>query len=532
MKQGKNHVSWNENPPQSAAQVVAEEKARNDTSSDSDGIGSPPRINKTAAVTSSAEYEEMKKKLERLKEEERRVDRYLDFLKEQAAVYNGHQPPTREQAACLPPGVRSVSDHMYVRFKDITAMPVYSSETVIGIRAPTGTALEVPDPDQGMKAGSRRFEMYLSSKGADGPDQKEVNGKGEPINVYLVQPRADQQNKGGRGRQGGFVQETPPSERGPPQSGEHRKLASTEPHSEAPRQLPPPFGQPPHRPGEPPYGYGMPPPNRGGDWGYGPGRPPYASQDRSLRKDAGGPGGPPGLPPPGGPPPYPGGPYADPSWGPPPFAGYGQPPPGYHPPGSRQPRPGSQHSPDSKKHAHPKDRSDREEPRSTSNRAREEYSSSRQYPPHHEGPPGREAGGPPRSDIHASPFRPRTHQYHTSHELGRTASSGGELPPPREGSGPYRPPSPSSQQNLLIMPLQSPNDPGYFPSPSGGGPGFSPPGGPRENVRSGDVQFPMPPLPTRESRDYRDRWRPPHPKMSSSHPDDPSRPHVAPRSRR
>ena len=65
MKKGKNHVSWNENPPQTAAQVVENQaRATGKDDSDSERIGSPPRINKTTAVTSSAEYEEMRKKLE------------------------------------------------------------------------------------------------------------------------------------------------------------------------------------------------------------------------------------------------------------------------------------------------------------------------------------------------------------------------------------------------------------------------------------------------------------------------------------
>ncbi|KAL3913247.1 MAG: hypothetical protein SGARI_000751 [Bacillariaceae sp.] len=137
--------------------------------SDSDGISSPPKLKPKKTLKNSAEYEEMKKKLEHLKEEERQVDQYLEYLKEQAAVFNGRQPPSREQLAYLPPGVSNVPEQMYARFDDITNMPSYKSETVIGIRAPTGTSLEVPDPDQGMKPGERRFEMYLSSKGTEHP---------------------------------------------------------------------------------------------------------------------------------------------------------------------------------------------------------------------------------------------------------------------------------------------------------------------------------------------------------------------------
>ncbi len=480
-------MSWNDNPPKTPSEAGEDEKERSD--SEDDAIGSPPRIAKTATVANSAEFDELKKKLERLKEEERTVDRYLEYLKEQAAIYNGQQPLTREQLDVLPPGTRDVSDNMYVRFKDITAMPEFQSETVIGIRAPTGTSLEVPDPDQGMKPGQRRFEMYLSSKGTEGT-KDDGQEKGEPINVYLVQPRADQQNKAGRGRQGGFVQdETPQQSQGqsaPPPN--HRKTGNASPPNESSGTPPLGFAPPPPRQGEP--GYGVPPPHRGGEWGYGHGRSPYVTQERAYHKEGG--GSVPGNPPPGHH-------HPESAWGPPPpYGGYG-PPPGYFPP---NPRPASALSPDFRKAPPPKDRHDRDDGL---------------YPPSRH--PSHPESGRSRSDR-GNPFRPRTHHYEAPHELGRTASSGGD-PPHRESHGAFRPPSPPSQQHALLnMPLQSPNEGHYFPSPSGG-PGFSPPGGPRTDLRLGDVHFPMPPLP-RDGRDYHDRWRPPHPKMgpSSSRPDD------------
>ena len=74
------------------------------------------------------------------------------------------------------------------------------------------------------------------------------------------------------------------------------------------------------------------------------------------------------------------------------------------------------------------------------------------------------------------------------------------------------------------MPLQSPDEQLYAP-------GFSPPGGPREQARSGNVEFPIPSL-QRERGDYRDRWRPPHPKMGPSSREEDPRSHSTPRSRR
>ena len=464
-KQGKNHVSWNDNPQP----AVTDAKDKSD--SDSEAIGSPPRITKTTAVSNGAEFEELKKKLDRLKDEERTVDRYLDYLKEQASVYNGQQPPTREQLEALPAGVSDISENMYVRFKDITEMPEFKSETVIGIRAPTGTSLEVPDPDQGMKPGQRRFEMYLSSKGTQGGK----GGNGEPINVYLVQPRAEQQNKAGRGHQEGSGQNDniAPQLGQPEDPSTHGKGSGPAVPSNEPSEPPPPgFGRGQSRQGDP--AYGMPPPQRGGDWNYGPMRPPYPTQERIYRPDG-------SAPTPNNP--TSGRYHPEKGWGAPlPHGGYGPPPPGYY--SSRlPPRPTStdlKKTPSTERHY-------REE------RSREEgiYPPSR-YPPHAE-------AGHPHNDR-GNPFRPRSHHYQTTHELGRTASSGGDHH--RESQGAFRPPSPpTQQQTLLNMPLQSPSEGHYFPSPSAG-PGFSPPGGLRTDVRTDDVTFPMPAMP-HDSREYR-----------------------------
>ena len=536
MKQGKNHVSWNDNPPETSLG----KDSVDDSGNDDDGIGSPPRITKTTTVTSSAQYEEMKKKLEKLKEEERQVDRYLDYLKQQAAVFNGRQPPSAENAPYLPPGVGNINDQMFVRFSDVTAMPSYSSDTVIGIRAPSGTSLEVPDPDQGMRHGERRFEMYLSSKDAEGD-----TGKGEPINVYLVRPRADQHGKmGGRGHSGGFVQQTPPSQRDqPPQKHPRDKVSEEdEDHDQTPGVF-----RPPSQPGgDNQYGPGRTAPRGGREWDYSrPAYPPY--ENRSYRKAHGQQSGPSGG-------------YTEPAWGPPPHGGFGPPPPGYYPPQShRQPPSDSPRSRDDAQkhssHGGEAGEGDHSTGAPTSERPRDEgrYPSSSELPPGHE--EGSRQRGPVPSRDRTSPFRPRGHHFQPpSHEHpGSGAPPAGDSGPPRDSSGAYRPPTPvSQQQSLLNMPLQSPNGSfgmpsSYYPSPSGV-PGYSPSGGgsgSRENMRSGDVHFPMPPL-SRDGRsgsgEYRDggRWRPPRshlPTSSRSMPssapgDEHSRSHAQSRPRR
>ena len=452
VKRGKNHVSWNENPPETAAQVVAEGLAasgRGKTNT-ADGEKSEERQSTDSAklpkktVKNSAEYEAMKKKLQKLKDEERKVDQYLEYLKEQAAVYNGRQPPSRDQRMYLPNGLSNVPDQMYVKFEDITNMPSYKSETVIGIRAPSGTALDVPHPDHGMKPGERRYEMYLNSNSKEASHPGMRATKGEPINVYLVQPRADKQG-GPQDRRGvsGFVpnREVPSPQRSSKTTlaGEGAKVKTeTSDTQQQGAYRPPSSGHPDT------HMYEMPPPHAHG-----------ADYDRQQYQ-----------------------PHGEPSWGPPPgsYGHGGTPPLGYY--------------------SHPSHRDHR-------------YPGPPLEQAHMEGEP---VGPQATSDRSGKEdFRPHpAHHYHHPHEMGRTASSGGDG---------QRPPSPSNQQNqLLTMPLQSPNESHFhhFTSPSAQS--FSPPrGNPR--VRSGGdpEEFPILSLAgdSSSNREYNEGgWQPPRPKIS------------------
>ncbi|QDZ19933.1 E2F transcription factor [Chloropicon primus] len=77
---------------------------------------------------------------------------------------------------------------LYVTQGDIKALPCFERNTLIAIRAPHGTTLEVPDPDQASNqkrdSGRRRYQIFLKSN----------NG---PIEVYLVsssQKQGDDEN--------------------------------------------------------------------------------------------------------------------------------------------------------------------------------------------------------------------------------------------------------------------------------------------------------------------------------------------------
>lgn len=78
----------------------------------------------------------------------------------------------------------SNAQYAYVTHEDVRNIPAFAPDTVIAIKAPSGTTLEVPDPDEGMEYPQRRYQIYLKShKGpievflvstADGEDESEA----------------------------------------------------------------------------------------------------------------------------------------------------------------------------------------------------------------------------------------------------------------------------------------------------------------------------------------------------------------------
>jgi len=59
------------------------------------------------------------------------------------------------------------SQHAHMTHDDIRNIASFAQDTVIAIKAPSGTTLEVPDPDEGMEYPQRRYQIYLKS--ASGP---------------------------------------------------------------------------------------------------------------------------------------------------------------------------------------------------------------------------------------------------------------------------------------------------------------------------------------------------------------------------
>ncbi|ERN16172.1 hypothetical protein AMTR_s00030p00231260 [Amborella trichopoda] len=99
----------------------------------------------------------------------------------QAEVQNLHLEEHRidEQIREMQKSLRDLSEDennqkwLYVTEEDIKGLPCFQNETLIAIKAPHGTTLEVPDPDEAVEYPQRRYQILLRSTMG-------------PIDVYLV----------------------------------------------------------------------------------------------------------------------------------------------------------------------------------------------------------------------------------------------------------------------------------------------------------------------------------------------------------
>lgn len=160
-KKGKNNVRWSKQPTTQQSEGENDnynDNSQNDSDSDTD-------TDQTPNATDSSLLEEAKASLSSLREEEEGLDEMLskvqDILKQMS-----EDPLTKNLA--------------YITHSDIRRIPCFGEDTLLAVKAPFGSTLEVPDPDEGMVGGKRRYEIQLSSKGSSGV----------PIDVFLIQEDA------------------------------------------------------------------------------------------------------------------------------------------------------------------------------------------------------------------------------------------------------------------------------------------------------------------------------------------------------
>mmetsp|Transcript_5428 Transcript_5428/g.16603 ORF Transcript_5428/g.16603 Transcript_5428/m.16603 type:complete len:296 (+) Transcript_5428:547-1434(+) len=109
------------------------------------------------------------------------IERELDSMREQIRVYAANEQWLDNAIEQMQSSLRALAEdsanqeHAYVTHEDIRGIASFNADTVIAIKAPSGTTLEVPDPDEGMEQGQRRYQIYLKSQAG-------------PVEVFLVSP--------------------------------------------------------------------------------------------------------------------------------------------------------------------------------------------------------------------------------------------------------------------------------------------------------------------------------------------------------
>jgi len=168
--------------------------------------GSPPQIIRSASATGGGlemvsssilqrnEETNLARHVDSLRNEEQDLDRYIAYMSSLVKSYSksphGNDGDDEQQGA----GGKTIGGSnpwMYITKEELTSLSSLNNDTVIAVRAPSGTTLDVPDPDEGMQPGTRKFQMFLKS-----PALKNKNGEQqEQVDVFLVQYVSVQKKK-------------------------------------------------------------------------------------------------------------------------------------------------------------------------------------------------------------------------------------------------------------------------------------------------------------------------------------------------
>lgn len=196
-KDCKNSVSWNDDPEVDLSRAPDPPATRRSTSATS--AASIARMEALRAAVSAAN------------DEERKLDQYLEYLTEQSKQFTNEGAPLQtgrrriaRRPTYLPPSVKESDSLLYTRYSDIKSLESYQDDTLIAIRAPAGTHLAVPKPEQLVSSPDKpQFRMKLDSSGVS---EEGSTSSGTPINVYVVRAqvppgRAARHSGWSRGRQ-------------------------------------------------------------------------------------------------------------------------------------------------------------------------------------------------------------------------------------------------------------------------------------------------------------------------------------------
>jgi transcription factor E2F3 len=157
-KQTKNKIKWtgvSKFGLSTATEVRARPPAAPPTASESGDAGGAPEQPLSVSVAAMPDDAELRALLN----EEARLDADINMLEQ--SLREMADNPLNAQLG-------------FVTYDDIRTLPRLRGETIMAIKAPPGTRLRVPDPDEGMPRGQRRYELFLKSENE------------QPIDVFLV----------------------------------------------------------------------------------------------------------------------------------------------------------------------------------------------------------------------------------------------------------------------------------------------------------------------------------------------------------
>lgn len=99
--------------------------------------------------------DEIARHIAELVDEEKKYDDYISLVSQNIKRLF-------DEEACDPESTEYLS---YITHGDMKKLDSFRDQSVMAIKAPPGTTLEVPDPDEGMPAGKRRYQIFLKSNG-------------------------------------------------------------------------------------------------------------------------------------------------------------------------------------------------------------------------------------------------------------------------------------------------------------------------------------------------------------------------------
>ena len=123
--------------------------------------GSPPAIVRNAAgleavsshLLRRGEEQCLQHEVDALAREEAELDRYIAYMTGLVRSYHKAGGPPRKGKAAASAG--SGNPWLYVARDELAGLSALADDTILAVRAPVGTTVDVPDPDEGMRPGTR-----------------------------------------------------------------------------------------------------------------------------------------------------------------------------------------------------------------------------------------------------------------------------------------------------------------------------------------------------------------------------------------